>query len=139
MCIILQSQALRCASHWGVHFASHQTEHREVKIQIFVILWLLLKGQSGEILLGVNTSIMKGKIWRTFVWFAKPKILTPRCHAHGGGKFFGEIETEFENTLACFLGAQIGLNLEKNGGRKSRDTLPPKLQRIPYWCVGEEK
>ena len=34
------------------------------------------------------------------------------------------METEFENTLACLSGAQMGLNHEKNGGRKSRDTLP---------------
>ena len=33
-----------------------QTAHRGVKIVIFVSLWLLSKGQSGEILLGVNTS-----------------------------------------------------------------------------------
>ena len=38
--------------------------------------------------------------------------------------FVGEIETEFENTLACLSGAQMGLNHEKNGGRKSPDTLP---------------
>ena len=36
--------------------------HRGVKIEIFVSLWLLLKGQSGEILLEVNTSIMIEKI-----------------------------------------------------------------------------
>ena len=38
--------------------------------------------------------------------------------------FLGEIETEFENTLACLSGAQMGSNHEKTGGRKSRDTLP---------------
>ena len=52
VCIAPQSQALWCASH------------RRVKIEIFVSLWLLLKGQSGENLLEVNTSIMKEKIWR---------------------------------------------------------------------------
>ena len=36
--------------------------HRVVKIEICVSLWLLLKGQSGEILLEVNTSIMIEKI-----------------------------------------------------------------------------
>ena len=35
-----------------------QNAHRGVKIQIFGSLWLLLKGQSGEFLLGVNYSIM---------------------------------------------------------------------------------
>ena len=34
--------------------------------------------QSGEILLGVNTSIMNEKIWRKKIEFAKPKILTQR-------------------------------------------------------------
>ena len=36
--------------------------HRGVKIEICVSLWLLLKGQAGEILLEVNTSIMIEKI-----------------------------------------------------------------------------
>ena len=49
VCIAPQSQALWCASHRGV------------KIEIFVSLWLLLKGQSGEILLGVNTSTVSWK------------------------------------------------------------------------------
>ena len=31
---------------------------------------------------------------------------------------------QFENTLVCLSGAQMGLNREKNWGRKSRDTLP---------------
>ena len=35
-----------------------------------------------------------------------------------------EHETEFENILACLSGAQMGSNHAKNGGRKSRDTLP---------------
>ena len=39
-------------------------------------------------------------------------------------EYLGEIETEFENTLACLSGAQMGLNHEKTGGQKSRDTLP---------------
>ena len=35
-------------------------------------------------------------------------MLTPRFHAHRGVEFFKlcEIETEFENTLACLSGAQ---------------------------------
>ena len=41
----------------------------------------------------------------------------------------GKIETKFENTLACFSGDQVGSNLEKNTGRKSRDTLPLMLLR----------
>ena len=39
-------------------------------------------------------------------------------------EYLGEIETEFENTIACLSGAQLGLNHDKNGGRESRDTLP---------------
>ena len=65
-----------------------QTAHHGVKIEIFVSLWLLSKGQSREILLGVNTSIMNERIWRTFVWFAKPNMLTPGCHAHREVEFF---------------------------------------------------
>ena len=29
-------------------------------------------------------------------------------------EYLGEIETEFENTLACLSGAQMGSNHEKN-------------------------
>ena len=43
-----------CSSYCGVKLHT-----AESKIEIFVSLWLLLKGQSGEILVGVNTSIMK--------------------------------------------------------------------------------
>ena len=64
-----------------------QTAHWGVKIKIFESLWLLFVGQSGEILLEVNTSIMIEKIWRKFL-FAKPKILTPRCVWHRGVEFF---------------------------------------------------
>ena len=39
-------------------------------------------------------------------------------------EYLGEIETELENTLACLSGSQIGSKHEKNGGKKSRDTLP---------------
>ena len=41
----------------------------------------------------------------------------PLCAAHRGDNFemenLGEIETKFENTLACLSGAQIGSNHEK--------------------------
>ena len=43
-----------------------------------------------------------------------------------------EIETEFENTLAFISGAQLGLNHEKNGGQKSRDT-PQKLGWVDFF------
>ena len=32
-----------------------------------------------------------------------------------------------KNTLACLSGAKMGSNHEKNGGRKSHDTLPEML------------
>ena len=118
------SQAPRCASHrgvklQGVHHTAvsssaicitprSQTAHHRVRIKFFESLWLLLKGQSGEILLGLNISIMKAKIWRNKFWFAKPKMFTPqlslalthsmgthqkdvaesRCHAHRRVEFF---------------------------------------------------
>ena len=44
-------------------------------------------------------------------------------------EYLGEIETEFENTLACLSGAQMGSNHEKSGGQKSCDTLPLSV----YW------
>ena len=72
--IKISQKAPRCAFHCGVKLCSvhpsaessssvcitrrSQMAHRGVKIEIFVSLWLLLKGQSREILLGVNTSII---------------------------------------------------------------------------------
>ena len=46
-------------------------------------------------------------------------------------EYLGEMEIEFENTLACLSGAQMGSNHKKTGGRKSRDTLPLKLKFFP--------
>ena len=67
-----QKKSRRCATHCGDDLSGvqHTTEtisavcntsrrqiaHRRVKIEIFTYLWLFLKGQSGEILLGVITS-----------------------------------------------------------------------------------
>ena len=74
VCFPLRSQTPHCASHCGVNLRSElptaessyavcitplsQNAHRRVKIEIFTSLWVPLKGQSGEILLGVNNSIM---------------------------------------------------------------------------------
>ena len=62
----------------------------------------------------------KIKDFKNKILFAKPKILTSRCHAHRGVEFLnfviqylGKIKTDFENTLACLSGAQIGSNQEK--------------------------
>ena len=48
-------------------------------------------------------------------------------------EYLGKIETEFKNTLACLSEAQMGLNHEKNRGRKSCDTLPFRELVIPIW------
>ena len=107
VCIILGSQALWCESH------------RVVKLHT-------KEGQSGEILIGVNTSIMKDKIWITNFLLAKPKILTPWCHAHCGVKFFelcDQISRRNRNQIrkyfSLFIRAQMGSNHEKNEGQKS--------------------
>ena len=75
-------KAPQCASHPGARLCSvhHPAEssdpnfsknfavcitprsqfaHCRVRIKNFVVLWLFLKGRSGEILVGVNTSIIK--------------------------------------------------------------------------------
>ena len=39
-------------------------------------------------------------------------------------EYLGEIETKSENIYACLSVAWMGSNQEKNGGWKSRDTLP---------------
>ena len=60
------------------------------------------------------------RIWRIFLRFAKKILLSPQCVAHHGDKFvieyLNEIETEFENTLPCLSGAQVGSNQEKKTG-----------------------
>ena len=104
--------APQCASHSGVQWSKllktlrgvhptaesssvvcitprSQIAHCRVKIEIFVSLQLLLKGQSGEILLGANTSIIREnsiKVWKSGL--TKLKILTPGCHAHRGVEIF---------------------------------------------------
>ena len=63
VCNIPQSQTAHCRAIIE-HFADLwlQTAHCRAIIEHFADLWLLLKGQSGEIFLGVNTSIIKEKI-----------------------------------------------------------------------------
>ena len=85
------SLTLLCASHRGVKLCGmqHTAESRSpkfsknlavriksVKIKIFTSHWVPLEGKSEEILLGVNNSIIKEKIWRNFFLFAITKILT---------------------------------------------------------------
>ena len=57
-----------------------------------------------------------------------PQRLTPWWKAHRPDNFaieyLDEIKTEFENTLACLPGHQMGLNHEKNGDKKCRVTVP---------------
>ena len=107
-----------------------QTPHRRVKSEIFLNLWFLLKGPSGEILLGGNTFIMKEKIWRTFFWFARPKIMTPWSHAHRGVEFFelfDQISQQNRNRIrkyfSLFIRGTDRFESWKNGAQKSRDTL----------------
>ena len=47
-------------------------------------------------------------------------------------KYLGEIENEFENTLAFLSGAQVGSNHGKNRGCKSRDQLPFKSVKSTF-------
>ena len=88
----------RCASYHNVHpsvesssvmciIPRSQTAHGRVWIKNLTGLWLLLKGQSGKILLGVNTSIMKEKIWSIKVVLLNTRF-TPRCYAHRWVEFF---------------------------------------------------
>ena len=72
--------------------------------------------------------------------------LTPRYDAHQGAlyqyEYLSKIETKFENTSPCLSGAQLGSNHEKNGGQKSRVTLPLSHHREKvdlrvqyYWTI----
>ena len=53
-------------------------------------------------------------------------VLSPRCAAHRGDNFvieyLDEIKTEFENTLACLAGAQMGLNIKNLRSKILRHT-----------------
>ena len=104
-----------------------QTAHRGVKIEISVSLWLLLNGQSGEILLGVNTSIIKQKIWRKKIWYAKPKILTPQCHAHRGVGFielYDGISRRNRNRVRKYFSMFIRGPDTVGSNHEKKDTLP---------------
>ena len=89
-------------------------------------LWLLLKGQSLEILLRVNTSIMKEEILSIKGGFTKPKMLTPQSQ---------NFLTLCTNILAksapnkkliksVHQGPGWVRIMKKNRGGKSPDTLP---------------
>ena len=74
---------------------------------------------------------MKEKIWKNIFLFAKPTILTPRCDAHREVEFFELCErisqwnrNRIQKYLAFLSEAQVVSNQEKNGGKKSCDTLP---------------
>ena len=131
VCISPRSQAPQCASSRGVKWPKffkklhgvHHTltpwcdAHCGVRIKIFESLWLLLKGQWGEIFFGVNTSIIKEKILRKFCYLLSLKFwLQGVMHTAESNfwnfviEYLGEIKTEFENTLACLSGAQMGFN-----------------------------
>ena len=68
-------------------------------------------------------------------------VLSPQCAAHHGDnfmiKYLSEIETQFENTLACLSGAQMGSSHEKNLCRKSRDTLPLRMSACTRGSISQ--
>ena len=81
---------------------------------------------------------MKEKIWRQIFWFAKPKILTPCCRADRGVKFCelcdwisGRNRNWIRKYLSLFIRGPDKFESWKNGGRKSRDTLPLKTWIVP--------
>ena len=47
-------------------------------------------------------------------------------------EYLGEIETEFENTLACLWGAQMGSNHEKNYTGFESSILQNEKKHIKY-------
>ena len=75
---------------------------------------------------------MNEKIWSMKRWFIKKIFWSQRCAARSVEiTLYLNIlaKSKFENTRACLSGAQMGLIHEKNGGRKSHDTLPLKIMR----------
>ena len=64
-----------------------------------------------ENILGINSEM-----------FTEPTILTPQCYAHRGVRIFelycmieylGEIETEFQNVVACYQGPRWNRIMKK--------------------------
>ena len=132
VCFPRQSQALRCASHRGVklHTGESNCTLRSQNRNLCESLDAF-KGTNRRNPFRDEHIYHERKDLKKFFLFAKPKILSPWCHAHYEIefsnfviKYLGKIETEFENTLACLSKAQVGWNHGKNRGRKSRDTLP---------------
>ena len=118
-----------------------QTAHLGVWIENFTSLWLLLKGPSGEILLGVNTSIMKEKIWSIKSGFTQPKFFTPQCHAHRGVEFFklcNWISRRNRNRIrkyfTLFIRGPDGFESWKKWQSKISWTLPLKYWEILTYC-----
>ena len=61
VCNLPRSQGLQVSKKFPQCVAHRRDDLCGVRIEIFTCLWLLLMGHSGEILLGVNTTIMKEK------------------------------------------------------------------------------
>ena len=125
VCITQRSQAPLCASHHGVKLrGAHHTEEsnctpRSLNRSLCEGL-VAFKGTIRRNPFRVNTYIVIEKILGKKFWFAKPKILTPRCDAHRGVEFFElsdrisrQNRNRIRKTLACLSGAQMGLNHEK--------------------------
>ena len=76
---------------------------------------------------------------RLSLWCAQRSSL--RCDAHSGNnleiKYLYEIETEFENTLACLSWAQMGSNHEKNWRLKILLHTPFKIENLIVWLLFE--
>ena len=81
-------------------------------------LWLLLKGQSGEILLGMKPSIMKEKNWSIKSRFTKPTIWAPPCHAQLCDRISWQNRKRMRKYFALFISGPYGFESWKNWGQK---------------------
>ena len=123
VCILPRSQAPLCASHHGVKL--HKAESTSKSLS----LWLLLKGQSEEILLGMNISIMKEKIRRNLFDFLSLNF-DPWCHVRWSRIFrtlWSNFSAKSKPNLKILQPVYQGprwVQIINKGGRKSRDTLP---------------
>ena len=153
VCIPLRSQVTQISQKLcGVHHTREsssamcmtkrsQTAHGGVRIKIFESLWLLLKEQSGEIFLGVNTFIMKDKIWRQFFdfWFDSAVSCTPWNQIFWTLWSNISMKSKLNSKIldSVYQGHRWVWIMEKNGGQKSRDTLPliSKELRVNFWIL----
>ena len=135
VCIPPWSQAPQCASHRGVKWPKFLEKLCGVRIEMFKSLCLIWKWQSGEILLGVNTSTVswKKKFEDKFFDLLSLKfLLTPRSRIFQTLRSNISLKTKPNSKILypVYQGPIWVRIMEKNRGQKSRDTLHLSIYNV---------